>query len=133
MRLVVVAAVLVACYGYDPLDDVEYREYADTGTAVRAILEEVGPVRVYAVGEYHPTHHVRTTPLARFTHDVLPVILSPGGRPRATHLVVEAWFDPSCGDPGSDPVQAQIQAVTNRPPQQQTDLAGLVARSGMQT
>jgi hypothetical protein len=129
MRVAAIAVVLVACGGgYDPLDEVAYREYPDTQTAVQAILDEVGPVRVYAVGEYHPTQTVRTTPLARFTRDVMPVL-----GPHAQHLVVEAWFDASCAGSGGDPVQAQIQQATNRPPQQQTDLAGLVTRSGIAT
>src|SRR5262249_51930522 len=69
MRLAPVAAVaLAACHVYDPIDEVEFREYADTTTAIQTILGEVPAPRVYAVGEYHMTRRTvaKTSPLARF-------------------------------------------------------------------
>jgi hypothetical protein len=106
------AALLIACdnSSYDPAAEVPYREYADTGAAVRAILAEAGNVQVYAVGEYHPTTQLITrSPLKQFTDDVLGRLA-----PWADDLVVETWFDATCAP--ADPVQAQIQAVTQRPP-----------------
>ncbi|HWU91542.1 MAG TPA: hypothetical protein VN253_29945 [Kofleriaceae bacterium] len=58
MRAWLVAAlVLCACHLhlYDPVEEIEHREYPDTAAAIRGILAEVAPPRVYAVGEYHPT------------------------------------------------------------------------------
>jgi hypothetical protein len=127
MRLVIVAVLCACSSTYDPLDDVEYREYPDTASAVRAILADTGPARVYAIGEYHPTQQMveRHSPLARFTYEIMPLLAN------ANHLVVEAWFDPSCAS-NADPVQSQIQAVAKRPPSQYADVANLVAAARMQ-
>jgi hypothetical protein len=123
MRVGIVAALLCACGSYDPIDDVPHREFPDTASAIRAILDDTGQSRVYAIGEYHPTAQIAAldTPLARFTTEILPLL-----QPRAHHLVVEAWFDASCASRG-DPVQTQIQAATNRPPSQHADLSQLAA------
>jgi hypothetical protein len=123
MRVGIVVALLCACGTYNPIDDVPHREFPDTASAIRAILEETGKSRVYAVGEYHPTEQMAAvdTPLARFTTEILPLL-----QPDAHHLVVEAWFDASCVS-GADPVQAQIQAATTRPPSQHSDIAQLIA------
>jgi hypothetical protein len=118
--LVLVAACSVGTY--DPLEHVDYREYPDAASAVRAILTDTGPAHVYAIGEYHPTAAVSTMPLARFTREVLPVLA-----PHAEDLVVEAWFDARCV-PSHDPVADQIREVTRRPPQQQVDLDALLDR-----
>jgi hypothetical protein len=127
MRLAVVAC-LAACGSYGPLDDVEYREYGSAQAAMQGILDDAGRVRVYAIGEFHPTETVHKPPLAWFASDLLPVLA-----PHATNLVVETWFDPRCSEPGTESTQAQVEAVTRRPPQQTTDLAGLIAKSKMQT
>lgn len=127
MRAVVVV-VWAACGTYDPLDDVAFREFPDTASAVRAIVAETGSPRVYAIGEYHPAQRMleRHSPLERFSYEILPVLDS------ATHLVVESWFDPSCAA-GGDPVQSQIAAATNRPPSERADLALLIASSHLPT
>jgi len=112
-----IAALLVlasACGGYDPIDELSYREYPDTGAAVRAILAEAGNVQVYAVGEYHPSARMTgagaaRAPIVQFTDDILTRLA-----PWADDLVVEAWFDASCAS--DDPVNAQIEAVTHRRP-----------------
>ncbi len=121
--LVPVALLLGACTVYDPVDEIPHREFATTDEAVRAILAESPEAEVYAVGEYHPIQAIveRHSPLARFTNEIIGLL-----EPHAHHLVVEAWFDASCVA-GGDPIQAQIQAVTNRPPSTQADLAKLVA------
>jgi len=125
MRSAVVAcaAVLVACATYDPVDELPHREFATTGDAVRSILAESGEVQVYAVGEYHPIRTIlkRHSPLAHFTSEIIGLL-----EPHARDLVLEAWFDASCVS-GGDPIQAQIQAATSRPPSTRADLANLVA------
>jgi hypothetical protein len=123
----IVAVLASACSApYDPIDEIPHREFADTASAVRAILAETGPARVYAVGEYHPTAPipVRSSPLARFTREVMPELTN------ADHLVVEAWFDASCAG-ADDPVQQQIQHTTRRAPTQASDLAALVETAQM--
>ncbi|MEO8704054.1 MAG: hypothetical protein ABI867_28645 [Kofleriaceae bacterium] len=120
MRALVLVVAVAACdVAYDPVEQIPHREYPDTATAVRAILADTGTAHVYAVGEYHPTQPipVRTSPLERFTHDVMPELTN------ANHLVVEAWFDASCA---ADPVQQQIQAATNRAATEASELVGLV-------
>jgi len=123
MHAGIVVVLLCACGTYDPIEEVPYREYPDTASAVRAILAETPASRVYAIGEYHPTHQLaaRQSPLSRFANEIMPLL-----ERRANHLVIEAWFDASCVS-GPDPIQAQIQAVTSRPPSTESDLARLVA------
>src|SRR5262249_20359098 len=124
MRLAPVAAVaLAACHVYDPIDEVEFREYADTTTAIQMILGEVPAPRVYAVGEYHMTQRTvaKTSPLARFTHEIIGLL-----KPRAHHLIVEAWLDEGCR--GGE-VTRQVSAATDRPPASATDLQALVVAS----
>jgi hypothetical protein len=128
MHLAIAVLLVGACSSYDPIEEVPHREYPDTATAMRAILAETGEARVYAVGEYHPTMAVaeRSSPLGRFTHEVMPELTN------ANHLVVEAWFDASCVG-GGDPVQQQIQAVTNRGPTQASQLSGLISNTQLPT
>ncbi len=111
MRFAVVASLLCACSSYDPVDEITHRELPNTGAAIRA--------QIYAIGEYHATNKLETrAPLAHFTDDIVGRLA-----PWADDLVVEAWFDSSCSGDG---VQAQIQAVTNRP-SAAADLAQLAA------
>jgi hypothetical protein len=111
---------VVACSTYDPVDGIPHRELPNTGAAIRAILAEAGNAQVYAIGEYHATGRLNTrAPLSHFTDDIVGRLA-----PWADDLVVEAWFDASCAS--EDSVQAQIQAVTNRPPAA-ADLSGLAA------
>ncbi|HEU0036582.1 MAG TPA: hypothetical protein VFQ53_38480 [Kofleriaceae bacterium] len=127
MRSALACVVVAACTTpYDPVAEIPHAEFATTSDAVAAILADAPGTRVYAIGEYHPTAELtpRSSPLARFTTEIVGQL-----EPRAQHLVVEAWFDPSCVR-GADPVQTQIQAATSRPPSQQSDLAGLVMRAG---
>jgi hypothetical protein len=100
--------VLAACHVYDPIDEIPHREFARVAAAFDAILAEVPPVRVYAVGEYHVTDkvHVRTTPLARFTHDILGKL-----DPRAHQLVIESWANDGCR---GDSLNRQVSDATGR-------------------
>lgn len=110
--LTLILTLVAACNTvYDPVDDIPHRVLPNTGAAIRTILAETGNVQVYAVGEYHvtsPLHDRVAAPLAHFTDDIVGRLST-----WADDLVVEAWFDASCA--GDDTVQAQIQAVTNRP------------------
>lgn len=122
MRLAVAAALLCACRVpvYDPIDELEYRVYADGAAAVRAIVAEVAAPRVYAIGEYHMTRgrEVERSSMAQFTDQILDVIA-----PRAQQLLVETWGDPCAGGP--DPVAAQVAAKINRPVSMQAELMRL--------
>jgi hypothetical protein len=120
MRLAVAVVVACGCHDYDPVAEIPHREVPDTATAVRMILDETAPPRVYAVGEYHATREAvqRSSPLARFTHEIVALL-----EPRAKQMVVEAWLDESCASPN---VHARVQGV-NGPPGTQTDLDNLVA------
>src|SRR5262245_48550800 len=114
MRIWLAAAlVLCACHLhlYEPLDELEYREYPDTETAIRAILDGAPPPKVYAVGEYHPTRNavVRRSPLARFTDEIIHLL-----EPRAQHLVVEAWLDDSCRGDAAE-TGRQVASAIGRP------------------
>jgi hypothetical protein len=117
-----VLAVIAACGHYDPIDEIPHRDFPDTEAAIRAILDDHPALRVYAIGEYHPTVDTaeHDSPLARFVREILPLL-------PADHLVIEAWYDASCAGT-SDPVQVQIEAATRRPPKQATDLSNLLAR-----
>jgi hypothetical protein len=119
------ALPLCACrlHLYDPLDEIEYRVYPDTGSAVRAILAEAAAPRVYAMGEYHPTQNaaVRRSPLARFTDEIIELLV-----PHARHLVIESWLDDSCGGDGAETVGAQVASAIGRPASTESDLAYLV-------
>jgi hypothetical protein len=106
---VVAVAALTACHVYNPVDEIQYRSFDDTRTAVRAILDDLpATTRVYAVGEYHPTRSQveRGSPLARFTTEIIGLL-----EPRARHLVVEAWLEDACR---ADGVQAQLAAALRR-------------------
>jgi hypothetical protein len=106
MRLAVLAVVAACGSTYNPIDDIPHREYPDTASAVRAILDERDAPRVYAVGEYHPTRPLRGhPPIARFATEILPLL-------PANHLVIEAWGDASCSN--ADEVESQIRVVTQR-------------------
>lgn len=125
MRLGLAVAVLCSCHLYDPVDEIDYREYPDTQTAVSSILAEAGEVRVYAVGEYHPTRAgvVKRSPLARFTSEIVDLLA-----PHARHLVVESWLDDGCLSTG-EAVGAQVAAATGRPAGMGIELALLLATS----
>lgn len=123
MRLVVALAMLCSCHLYDPVDDIDYREFPDTASAVTAILDEVGDVRVYAVGEYHPARAVspKTSPLQRFSTDIIDLLV-----PHAQQLVVEAWLDPGCQD--TDELQTQVAQAMGHSPTTTDDIAALMDR-----
>ena len=114
-------ALLCSCHLYDPVDDIDYREFPDTQSAVSAILAEAGDVRVYAVGEYHPTRAstARTSPLARFTTEIIDLLA-----PHARHMVVEAWLDPGCQD--TSELQSQVTRATGHTGATTDDLGVLV-------
>ncbi len=98
-----------ACAAYDPVAEVphDHREFADTPSAIAAILAETTPPKIYAVGEYHPTRaSADRSPISRFTDDVIGLL-----EPRAGELVVETWVD-NCGETG---MQAQLQQQLGRP------------------
>jgi hypothetical protein len=123
---VVAGLVLGACYAdYDPCDTIAYREFPDAKSALTTILDEVGPAKVYAVGEYHPsraTSGTARTPLSRFTHEIMDVLV-----PRSRHLVIETWIDPDCGD-ASGLVRREIQDATGRPAGTGLDIEALKMR-----
>jgi hypothetical protein len=123
MRLALVVVAAAGCHVYDPLDDIQFREYADTQTAIHAILDDVPTPRVYAVGEYHMTRKTtaQASPLARFSREIIGLLA-----PHAHHLIVEAWLDDGCrrGD-----VTRQVAAATDRSPATATDLQALVVAS----
>lgn len=126
MRLGLVLVLLCSCTTvYDPVDEMTYRQFGDTSSAVAAVLAEAGPAKVYAVGEYHPVraHPQGTTPLARFTSEIIDQMM-----PRARHLVVEAWTDTGCIG-AADRAQAQVAQAIGRPPAQATDIEALVMKS----
>jgi hypothetical protein len=121
-------AMVVACAchtEFDPCDELDYREFPDTASAMTAILDEAGPAKVYAVGEYHPTR-VPTgarTPLSRFTGEIMDLLV-----PRSRHLVVETWLDDDCDAAGRQ-VRKEVQDATGRPPSTGTDIEALVMKS----
>jgi hypothetical protein len=119
-------AVCSACqfHLYDPVEEISFREYSDTKSAIDAVLLEAGPAKVYAVGEYHATRNVRVdkSPLARFTSDVLDLMI-----PRSRHLVIETWLDEGCQP--SQQVKKEVQQETGRPPSTTTDIDALVMKS----
>ena len=91
--------LLVACrVDYDPIAEVPHghREVRDTAAAISLILGENATPRVYAIGEYHEsrTAIAKTSPLARFTHEIISLL-----EPHAHHLVVETWLDSACASP----------------------------------
>ena len=123
-----VAATLVLCSChavYDPCDELAYREFPDTASAMTTILDEVGPAKVYAVGEYHPTRATagERSPLSRFTHEIMDLLV-----PRSRHLVVETWLDDECSE-ASRQVRREVQDATGRPPGTGTDIEALMMRS----
>jgi hypothetical protein len=117
---------LCACTVYDPIDEIPHREFRDTRHAIGAILAEVPPAQIYAIGEYHPTRNavVKTSPLARFTSEIIGLL-----EPRAQHLVVEAWLDDSCRTQEHEEITMQVMRVTHRAPNQGADLQALLAAS----
>ena len=121
-------AMVVACAchtEFDPCDELDFREFPDTASAMTAILDEAGPAKVYAVGEYHPTRvpNGARTPLSRFTGEIMDLLV-----PRSRHLVVETWLDDDCDAAGRQ-VRKEVQDATGRPPSTGTDIEALVMKS----
>jgi hypothetical protein len=127
LAIAVAACVLGGCYAvYDPTDDLAFREFPSTGAAMDALIDEAGPTRVFAVGEYHPTRATRaSSPLSRFTHDILDKLV-----PRSRHLVVETWNDEGCGSASSQ-VKREVQDATGRPAGQGLEIEALKMRSAL--
>jgi hypothetical protein len=125
-----VVVVAVACAGcltpFDPADDIPHREVRTTDAAIAAILDETTGIRVYAVGEYHPTRDVvvRTSPLARFTKEIIGLL-----EPRAQHLVVEAWLDDLCQSERAGQISMEVFKVTERARRAGGELEALIATS----
>ncbi|HEY4245191.1 MAG TPA: hypothetical protein VGM88_35485 [Kofleriaceae bacterium] len=107
---------------YDPVDEIDYREYPDARAAVAGILQEVPPAHVYAIGEYHPTKPSMEPPLRRFTSDIIDQLA-----PHAKHLLVESWLDDGCTS--SETVHMQVMRVTHRPPASAEAVESLFAAS----
>ncbi len=126
LAIAVAACLLGGCFGvYDPCDDISYREFPSTAAAMDALLDEAGPAKVYAVGEYHPTRATRaSSPLSRFTHDILDKLV-----PRSRHLVVETWIDDGCAS--GRQVDRGIQETTGRPAGQGIDIEALKMKSAL--
>ncbi len=84
--------VVAGCHAFDPLADVRHREVADTEAAIRLILDENPPPRVFAIGEYHQRRGTAgESPTSRFSREVLHLL-----EPRARHLVLESWVADAC-------------------------------------
>lgn len=132
MRIGLAAAlVLCACHLhiYDPVDELEYREYPDTRAAIRGILAGAARPRVYAVGEYHPTRTTvaRQSPLARFTEEIIQLL-----EPRAQHLVIEAWLDGACRGASGETVGKQVASAIGRPAGTADQIAQMIEASRRQ-
>lgn len=127
LAIAVAACLLGGCYAvYDPTDDIAFREFPTTAAAMDALIDEAGPTKVYAVGEYHPTRATRaSSPLSRFTHDILDKLV-----PRSRHLVVETWVDDGCGG-ASAQVRREVQDATGRPAGQGLEIEALKMRSAL--
>ena len=117
-----VLLVVTACTTYDPIAEVphRHRELADTASAISMILAENATPQVYAIGEYHQTRTAiaKTSPLARFTHEIIALL-----EPHAHHLVVETWLDAACSASG------EVNATTARPGTTQMEIMRLMASS----
>ena len=127
LAIAVAACLLGCCYAvFDPTDDLAFREFPSTAAAMDALLDEAGPAKVYAVGEYHPSRALKTSsPLSRFTHDILDKLV-----PRSRHLVVETWLDDGC-DGTSGLVRREIEDSTGRPAGQGIDIEALKMKSAL--
>jgi hypothetical protein len=126
VRAWLVVAVLAACRaGYDPIPEVPHghRELANTTLAIETILAENPVPKVYAIGEYHQTRAsiAKTSPLARFTHDVISLL-----EPHAKQLLVETWNDAGCAS--SKQLAHDVPAATGRPVATQMEILRLVDR-----
>lgn len=127
MRAALVALLFAhsACYvTYDPVEDLSYREFPDSASAVAVILEETIGARVYAVGEYHPrpSPNAPVSPMTRFTTEILDLML-----PRARHLVIETWSDDGCA--ATSTVSREVAATTGRQPTTTKQIEALVMKS----
>ena len=122
--LVTLLALAGGCAAYDPIAEVpnKHREFADTKSAIAAILAEVTPPHVYAIGEYHPTRAsgVDRTPMTRFTDEIIGSL-----EPRAGEMIVETWHD----DCGSGSTAPQLAAALNRPAATGGDIQRMVFES----
>jgi hypothetical protein len=109
---------------YDPVEEIDYREYPDAKTAMTAVLREAGKAKVYAVGEYHATRGTKVdkSPLVHFTSEVLDLMI-----PYSRHLVIETWIDDGCA-PARE-VKREVQQETGRPPSTAKDIEALVMKS----
>jgi hypothetical protein len=133
VRVALTLIVLAACHRYNPVDELDHREVADTRTAVASILADVaaeGP-RVFAVGEYHETLHTapHQSAMTRFAGEALDVLA-----PYAHDLVVESWLDMGC-DERAATFPVKVQQATGRPPAVAADIDTLTAaleRSGVE-
>ncbi len=113
MRLLLCIALttsltLAGCRTYDPIAETPHRTVYTLPDAIRLILAENHNVRVFAVGEYHPTKRsvaaAAAIPSALFRTDILPVLDLV-----ANHLLIESWIDDGSW---SAPVSALAQQVT---------------------
>lgn len=118
--------LVVACRAFDPVAEVphRHRELPDTASAIAMILAENPNPRVYAIGEYHQTRTsiARTSPLARFTREIIALL-----EPHAHHLIVEAWLDDACDS--SAQLQHDVAAATGRPAATAMEMLQLVHTS----
>jgi hypothetical protein len=125
MRFALALTVLCGCHAlYDPVAEIPHAEYVDTTTAIRAVLDEAGAAKVYAVGEYHPRAGMAMqTPLAWFTGEIMALLV-----PRSRHVVIETWSDPGCTI-ASRRVQAEVASTIGRPASTSAELSALVQAS----
>ena len=86
---------MAGCHAFDPVEEVphHHREVGTAAEAIRLILDENPPPRVFAIGEYHQSRHTaaQTSSLTRFTREIVPELES-----EAHHLVVETWVADAC-------------------------------------
>ena len=111
MRALIVL-VVAGCHAFDPIAGVRHREVADTEAAIRLILDENPPPRVFAVGEYHQRRGAAgESPTSRFSREVLHLL-----EPRARQLVLESWVADACR------TKADLAQQLDHPVSQQMEL-----------
>ena len=105
---------LSGCRTYDPIAETPHRMVHTLPDAIRLILAENHNVRVFAVGEYHPTKRsvaaAAAIPSVLFRSDVLPVLDLV-----ANHLLIESWIDDGSWSAPISTLAQQVTLAMDRP------------------